>query len=161
MKDVVLLDRAVVIGSLMQIHTSSIQKVLEMIDLSNLRIDSQRLRIFGPRIVIMGNGIFDSVKHFGEEEETTDDQTSSTLSCLAMNCDDGLLKEVVNDELKLFVGELVAVVMAGKTVDNIIPFLNAALDEQKHIQANIKDCSDGANVMIFEFVLTQAEVWNL
>jgi hypothetical protein len=104
------------------------------------------------------NGFLDGIKDFRVQKITADDQTSSTLTGLAMYCYYRIFQKVILNHFQFFIFELVIVMMTCKTIDDIISLLNTSLDEQKHVETNIKNCSDGTDLMIFELVFPEPKV---
>ena len=75
-----------------------------------------------------------------------------------MHSNNWIFEEVVLDELQLFILEVISVVMTGQAVDNVVSLLDATLDEKEHVEADIEDRSDRANLMVFKLVLSEPKV---
>lgn len=114
-------------------NTSPIKEVLKVVHLSNLRADCQRLFVLGTCFVIMIDGILNLFEHLGVQQIAADNEARATLACLAMHSDDWVLQEVVLDHLEFLIQELVAVMVTGEAVDDVVSFLDTPLDKEEHV----------------------------
>ena len=127
------------ISSLVTFEAYPIQKVLKMINLSDLTWYGKCLSMLNSCFIVVLDCLFCSLKHLSEEKVATNDQTCSSFTCFAMNGNDRRLQEVGVDDLEIFLLALVAVVVTSQTVDDIVFQLDGTLQEQEDVKANIED----------------------
>ena len=130
------------------IGTVPIQKLFEMIDLSNLTMYGQCLGVFDSRGIIVLYSILNIVKHFGVEQVANDDEPGPSLTSFAMDADYRLFQKVIFNNLQFLLRKAVSVIMTGKAVYDIRFLLEHLLEEQKDVETNVKTSSDRANVMV-------------
>ena len=138
-----------------------VQKVLEMIDLPNLTVDGQSFVVVGSRRIIVVESIGHRSVLFCEQQIAANDQAGPSFSSLTMNCNNGLLQEVVFDDLQLLLGEMVSVIVTSQTIDDVALLLEHSLKKQENIQADIEECSHRANVMILETIFAVSKLGNI
>ena len=94
------------------INTDALQKVLEMVHLTDLTGDGQRLVVRRTGLVVVLQSILDVVEYAREQQIATNDESSAALASFAMDSHNRLFKEVILNELELFVREGLTLEMA-------------------------------------------------
>lgn len=120
----------------------TVQKVLEVVDLADLRADREGLLVLCSCCIVVVDGLLRCVEHLRVEEEAADDEACTSFASLAMHRHNRIFQEVVLNQLQLLVLEVIAVVVACQAVDDVKPLLDASLDEEEHVKANVEDISD-------------------
>jgi hypothetical protein len=148
-------------GPAMPVLTRLIEKVLKMVDLSDLALDGECRMAWRPRLIVVPHGLLDSPEYLRVYEKADDDQPGSSFSGLAVHRNDRLREKVVLDRLELVLLETVAVVMPGQAVDDILLLLDHPLQEEEHIHADVEEGPGRADVMVHHLVLSVAEFGDL